>query len=99
MGLGSRLRRLRKKKGFGLKRAAPDLGITYTYLSKVENERAVPSEGLLERMATYYGVDETELMLEADKIPADIRRILRENPREALDYLRERFAGGGSGEQ
>ena len=88
-----RLRRLRRKKGVGLKRAAPQLGVSYTYLSKIENNKAVPSTELLERIATYYEADTDELFMLADKIPDDIRDILRENPREALDFLRQRFSG------
>jgi transcriptional regulator with XRE-family HTH domain len=86
-----RLRRLRRKKGVGLKRAAPQLGVSYTYLSKIENNRAVPSADLLERIASYYETDKDELLILADKIPDDVRRILRDNPREALDFLRRRF--------
>lgn len=88
-----RLRRLRWKKGVGLKRAAPQLGVSYTYLSKIENNKAVPSPELLERIATYYEADTDELFILADKIPDDIRDILRDNPREALDFLRRRFSG------
>ncbi len=86
------LKALRRRKGVGLKRAAPELGVSYTYLSKIENSRSNPSAELLERMAKYYDADKDELLVLADRIPEDIQAILRENPREALDFLRRRFS-------
>ena len=91
---GQELRKLRKRKGISLKELGPALGVDYTYLSKIENGRSVPSEDLVLRMGRYFGVDHDELLLAADRIPEDVRRILRDNPREALEYLRERFSGG-----
>ena len=60
-------------------------------LSKIENGKVVPSEDLIGRMAEYYNTDRDELLLLAQRIPEDVRRILRENPREALQFLRRRF--------
>ena len=91
---GHELRTLRKRNGLSLKELGPALGVNYTYLSKIENGRSTPSEELVLRMGRYFGVDHEELLLAADRIPEDIRRILRENPREALAYLRERFTRG-----
>lgn len=92
---GNHLRELRRLKGVGLKSAAPALGVSYTYLSKLENEKATPSEELLTRLASYYQADSDELFVLADRIPDDVRSILRENPRSALEFLRERFGGRG----
>jgi len=80
----------------GLKRLAPDLGVSYTYLSKIENNRVVPSTDVVNRAARYFDEDSDELLILADQIPEDVRRILRERPREALGFLRERFSVGGS---
>lgn len=92
---GEHLRELRHLKGVGLKSAAPALGVSYSYLSKLENEKASPSEELLVRLASYYQADSDELFFLADRIPDDVRGILRENPRLALAFLRERFGGPG----
>lgn len=94
MSFGSFLRDLRRKENVGIKTLAPRLNISYTYLSKLENDRVVPSKKVVEQIAHYFGHDADELLLSADKIPDDIRRILRENPREAADFLRRRFGGG-----
>ncbi len=90
---GSKLRSLRYKEGLGIKRLAPELGLDYTYLSRLENDKLLPSTDVVERISKYFDHDRDELMLLADKIPEDIRRILRENPQEALEFLRNRFAG------
>lgn len=94
--LAEHLRNLRLLKGVGLKSAAPALGVSYTYLSKIENAKAVPSDELIGRIAHYYGANRDELMLLAERVPPDIQTILRENPTEALEFLRRRFGASGS---
>ena len=89
---GSIMRELRKKKGIGIKKLAPDLNLDYTYLSRIENDKVYPSEHVIEKIANYFEYDKDELMLKADRIPKDIKEILRDNPQEALSYLRERFS-------
>lgn len=97
MSLGETVRGLRKKKGVSLKRMAPEIEVEYTYLSKIENEYVLPSADVLSRIARYLDYDQDELMILADRIPADIKDILRNNPKEALEFLRERFGKKESG--
>ena|SRR6266481_882794 len=93
MTLGERLKRLRAGEGVGIKKLAPRLGVDHTYLSKLENDKAVPSETVVKRIAEYFNDDADELLALAGKIPDDVRQILRDNPQEAAAYLRERFLG------
>lgn len=88
---GNILRELRGKAGIGIKRLAPELGVTYSYLSKLENNQIRPSEELVGRVADYFHYDRDRLLLAADKVPPEILQILREHPDDALDFLRERF--------
>lgn len=88
---GDILRELRGDVGIGIKRLAPELGVSYTYLSKLESNRIRPSEELVERVAEYFNYDRNRLLLAAEKIPPEILEILRENPDEAIEFLRERF--------
>ena len=88
---GDILRQLRGKSGIGIKRLAPELGVTYSYLSKLENNQIRPSEDLVGRVADYFHYDRDRLLLAADKVPPEILQILREHPNDALDFLRERF--------
>lgn len=91
MKLSQKLKSLRKGKGIGIKPLAEELSVNYTYLSKIENDKANPSKETIKRIANYFNVDADELMILADKIPDDIERILRENPKEAIQYLRRKF--------
>lgn len=91
MSFGDLLKHLRRKEGIGIKKLAPRLDISYTYLSKLENDKIIPSKDVIERIAHYFRYDLDELLICADKVPDDIRRILRENPKEAAKFLRRRF--------
>jgi len=50
--LGPTLREIRRESGVSLKAAGPELGVSYTYLSKIENGYVTPSAGFIERLAT-----------------------------------------------
>ena len=60
---GSRIRELRYQRGIGIKRLAPELGVDYSYLSKLENEKALPSAKIIDRLSKYFDHNEDELML------------------------------------
>jgi len=85
------LRGLRTGAGLGIKKLAPELGVNYTYLSKLENKEVRPSGDLVRRVARYFDYSEDQLLMAAGRIPEDILAILRENPEDAIDFLRERF--------
>jgi transcriptional regulator with XRE-family HTH domain len=86
MQFGTRVRQLRKAKGFTQRELAAQLGVSFTYVSKVENEKLhfgdYPSEKFIHKLADVLGVDEDELLLLADKVPETIRRRIREQPEE-----------------
>ena len=87
-------KRLRKKTGLGIKRLAPHLGVTYSYLSKLENPGGfLPSEELIYRTARYFSCDPNPLLLAAGKIPRDVLRILQEHPEDAFVFLKDRLGG------
>jgi transcriptional regulator with XRE-family HTH domain len=90
-GLGKTIRTLRARTGLGIKQVAPRLGITYTYLSKLENDEKKPSQELIERIANYYGQDSDRLLVAAGRVPADVLAILQSEPEKALAFLRQRF--------
>jgi transcriptional regulator with XRE-family HTH domain len=91
MRFGEVLRQLRKESRLGIKKLAPALGVDYSYLSKLENEATSPSADMVARVATYFNYDCDRLLLAAGKVPEEILAILRENPDEAIGFLRERF--------
>ena len=91
MEFGQILRRLRSDKKLGIKQLAPDLKVTYSYLSKLESGDVGPSEAFVCRVSEYFRYDKNELLLAAGKVPDDILEILRSNPQDAVQFLRDKF--------
>ena len=96
MTFGRLLRQLRKGKGVGIKTMATELGLNYTYISKLENSKVNPSTKVIKKLSHYFDYGSDELMLVAGKIPKDLEEILRSNPTEAIKYLRSRFGRNGN---
>jgi transcriptional regulator with XRE-family HTH domain len=84
MKFGEKIRELRKSQNRTQKELGDLVGVTFAYLSKVENERLdfgdYPSEDLIRKLAAALGTDEDELMLLAKKIPEHIRQRVFERP-------------------
>src|SRR5436853_7927082 len=81
---GQKIRELRRAKGLGQRAVAEALGINFTYLSKIENDRvdfaAFPSEGTIRKLAEVLDGDMDELLLMAEKIPDHIKKRVLERP-------------------
>lgn len=84
MKFGERIRELRKAKGLGQRALADAVGVSFTYVSKIENHHLdfgdYPSESLIHRLADALDTDEEELLILAEKIPEFIRRRVMERP-------------------
>ena len=84
MGFGNRLRAMRTAKGLSQRALGERVGVSFTYISKVENGKLdfgnYPSEDLICRLAAALDTDEEELLLLAEKIPEPIRRCFFERP-------------------
>ena len=96
MPFPDRLRELRRAARLSQRALAEQVGVDFTYLSKIENGRVEPpSEGVLLRIAKELagklGKDETaladELITLAGKIPSDLAGTLSRNP-EVVRLLR-----------
>lgn len=99
MEFGQILRSLRTRAGLGIKRLAPELDVSYTYLSKLENSEIYPSAEFVGRVARYFDFDRDTLLLSAGKVPDEILDILRRHPDDALKFLRERFGTRNGGDR
>ena len=93
MTFGKLLKSLRNEKRVSIKQLAAELGLNYTYISKLENSKVNPSSKVISKFSDYFNYSSDELMLAADKIPKDILEILKNNPQETVIYLRRRFGG------
>ena len=89
---GKKVRELREAKNYSIKKLATALGVNYTYVSKIENNKSIPSSELIEKLAMVFNVDINELKLQAGKIPDDVLDILKSNPKKVIEYLRREFA-------
>ncbi len=78
MNFGSHLRMLRTERQLTLRGLASQVGVGFTYLSRVETGTMTygdyPSEALIHRLADALEADETELLLLAEKIPDTVRK-------------------------
>ena len=86
---GARVRRLREGRDIGLRPFARMVGISATYLSKVErDELPPPAEGRVKEIARLLRQYPDELLALAGRVAADLGEIIRERPREMASFLR-----------
>lgn len=86
---GAFIRREREAKEIGLREMARMIGVSPTYLSKVErDEFAPPAEDKVRKIAAIIGRDADELLALAGRVASDLTDIIRERPREMADFLR-----------
>ena len=78
------LRELRQVKNLTLRDLAKEVRVTFTYLSKIENQKLsfgeYPSDDLIVKLARVLDADPDELLLLAEKIPEAIRKRVLERP-------------------
>jgi transcriptional regulator with XRE-family HTH domain len=97
---GQRIRRRRAELGMTQRQVAADIGLDFTYLSKLENGRGeVPGEATVRNLAHVLQLDEEELLALAGKVPGEIReraqsdvafaRFLRRLPEASEEQLRD----------
>jgi transcriptional regulator with XRE-family HTH domain len=86
-----KLREERKKSdpSYSLRRFAQAVGISATFLSKVETgEFDPPAQDKIKRMAHLLDIDADELLAMAGKVDPDLPEIIREQPKAMADFLR-----------
>ena len=95
---GATVRRLREEKKIGLRKFAQMVGMSPTYLSKVErDEFNPPSEEKIRAIAKALGQDADELLALAGRVSAELADIIKRHPREMATFLRA--ANGLSAEE
>ncbi|MGK7914781.1 MAG: helix-turn-helix domain-containing protein [Prochloraceae cyanobacterium] len=102
---GQVIRTARKNKGYSQRDLAKQIGLDFTYLSKLENSRTdyPPKEDVIRSIAKHLELDEEELVFLAGRIPQRDEELLkqhyqsmpalfrrmRENPTFAEQFLEE----------
>ena len=82
---GNSLRLAREARGLSMRDLAPLVDRTHSWIALVEQDRLVPSEALVKRLAEVLGA--AELITTAGIIPADVIGLLRQNP-QLVDQVR-----------
>jgi transcriptional regulator with XRE-family HTH domain len=71
---GQRIRLLRRERGLTQRQLAAAVGLDFTYLSKVENDRGEPpGEETVRKLADVLAVDVEDLLALAGKVPAELK--------------------------
>jgi len=71
---GQRIQRLRRERNLTQRQVASELGLDFTYLSKLENGRGeAPGEETVRKLAAILQTDEEELLALAGKVPTELR--------------------------
>ena len=86
--LGDVIRETRVKAKKGLRELARELDIAPSYLSDIENDRRVPADDVLRKIADSLGVIFNELMALAGRVGENAERFLRRKP-EAVKLFRK----------
>ena len=93
---GATIRELREARQLGLRQFARMIGVSATYLSKIEREEMPPpAEDRVKEIARLLEQDPHELLALAGKVASDLKGIIRNRPREMALFLRT--ASGLSG--
>lgn len=87
---GKLIRQARKEQGYSQRQLAALLEVDFTYLSKLENDRAdyPPKEDVIRGLARNLGIDEEELIFLAGRIPQHYEQFLKQNNRELTALFR-----------
>jgi HTH-type transcriptional regulator, competence development regulator len=84
MTFGQTIRELRKKQDLTQRELAARVGINFTYLSKIENDKLqeiqFPSEETIVGLAKALDADVDELLLLAQKVPDSIKERIIQRP-------------------
>jgi transcriptional regulator with XRE-family HTH domain len=86
---GALVRREREAKEIGLREMAKNIGISPTYLSKIERgDFDPPAEDKVRKIAEIIGRDPDELLALAGRVASDLTDIIRQCPRGLANFLR-----------
>jgi transcriptional regulator with XRE-family HTH domain len=86
---GALVRREREAREIGLREMAKMIGVSPTYLSKVErDEFRPPAEDKVQAIAKIIGHDADELLALAGRVASDLADVIKRHPREMASFLR-----------
>lgn len=86
---GQKIKRLRKAKKITQSELADSVGVDFTYISKIENDKGIrlPAESTIRKLAIFLETDAEELILLAKKVPQNFQETIVED-KLAVNFLR-----------
>lgn len=89
MKFGAFVRHKREAKDIGLREMAKMIGVSPTYLSKIErDEFPPPAEDKVKAIAKIISCDADDLLARAGRVSSDLSDIIKQRPREIAALLR-----------
>ena len=86
---GQTLKEMRRSKGITQRQLAAAVGVDFSYISKVENDRMPPpAADTIVKICKKLGVPSDELLAMTGKMPTSVKEAISENP-AAQQFLRE----------
>jgi len=86
---GGTVRRLREARKISLRKFAQRVGMSPTYLSKIErSDFKPPNEEKVKAIAKALGQDTDELLALAGRVSSDLKDIIQRRPRRMAAFLR-----------
>ncbi|MGL5803871.1 MAG: helix-turn-helix domain-containing protein [Xenococcaceae cyanobacterium] len=84
------IRMARKEKGYSQRELAKLVGLDFTYLSKLENDRAdyAPKEDVIRLLAQNLDLDEEELIFLSGRIPQQEEALLKQHYKDMPTLFR-----------
>lgn len=91
---GQTLRELRRSKGISQRELADKIGVDFSYISKVENDRLPPpAADTIQKICDVLGILPDELLALTGKMPTQLKEMLSASP-AALRFIRQAHAMG-----
>jgi len=95
--IGEVIHDARAKLKLSLRDVTKELGITPSYLSDIENDRRIPSEEVVGKLANLLHLDNDDLMARAGRFGEDASRYMRRTP--SAGVLLRRLADGEASDE
>jgi transcriptional regulator with XRE-family HTH domain len=86
--LGQQIRDARVAAGLSLRALARQLEVAPSYMNDIENDRRVPSEAVLRRIASELGLDADLLLAAAGRVGEGARQYIRAEPTAGVLFRR-----------
>ena len=91
--LGQQIRDARVAAGLSLRALARQLEVAPSYMNDIENDRRVPSEAVIMRIASELGLDADLVLAAAGRVGEGAREYIRANPTAGVLFRRMSDAG------